>query len=94
VRRQLGFDVADDANEIRPRGARAADLRDELTADGQPQWTVSIPSWRGRPRSGSDLVGMRSCDCMGPIASHEQRVSAPAFWAMTLPVVIFNPQGG
>jgi phenylalanyl-tRNA synthetase beta chain len=56
VRRQLGFAVADQEMKDALEALELPIVRDELTAENQPQWTVSIPSWRGDLDRPIDLV--------------------------------------
>ena len=89
VRRQLGFDVADDEMKAALAAFELPIVRDELTADGQPQWTVSVPSWRGDLDRPIDLVEeilrLHGTDRIPP-----STVSSPGLLGDDDPVVIFN----
>jgi phenylalanyl-tRNA synthetase beta chain len=56
VRRQVGFDIADAEMKEALAALDLPLVRDEFTADGRPQWTVSIPSWRADLDRPIDLV--------------------------------------
>ncbi len=56
VRRQLGFEVADDEMKDALEALELPIVRDDVMPDGRPQWTVSIPSWRGDLDRPIDLV--------------------------------------
>jgi phenylalanyl-tRNA synthetase beta chain len=89
VRRQLGFDIADDEMKSALAALELPIVREELTAEGQPQWTVSIPSWRGDLDRPVDLVEeilrLHGTDRIPP-----STVSAPGLLGDDDPVVIFN----
>lgn len=89
VRRQLGFDVADDEMKAALSALELPIVRDELTAEGQPQWTVSVPSWRADLDRPIDLVEeilrLHGTDRIPP-----STVSAPGLLGDDAPVVIFN----
>ena len=89
VRRQLGFDIADDEMKAALAALELPIVRDEPTADGQAQWTVSIPSWRGDLDRPIDLVEeilrLHGTDRIPPSS-----VTVPAQLGDDAPVVIFN----
>jgi phenylalanyl-tRNA synthetase beta chain len=89
VRRQLGFDVADGEMKAALAALELPVVRDELTADGQPQWTVSVPSWRSDLDRPIDLVEeilrLHGTDRIPP-----SPVNAPGLLGDDDPVVIFN----
>ncbi len=89
VRRQLGFDVADEEMKAALAALELPVVREDLTADGQPQWTVSIPSWRSDLDRPIDLVEeilrLHGTDRIPP-----GTVSAPGLLGDDAPVVIFN----
>ena len=89
VRRQVGFDIADAEMKAALAALELPIVRDELTADGQPQWTVSIPSWRGDLDRPIDLVEeilrLHGTDRIPP-----STVMAPGLLGDDDPVVLFN----
>jgi phenylalanyl-tRNA synthetase beta chain len=89
VRRQLGFDIADDEMKAALAALELPIIRDEMTAGGQPQWTVSVPSWRGDLDRPIDLVEeilrLHGTDRIPP-----STVLAPGLLGDDAPVVIFN----
>jgi phenylalanyl-tRNA synthetase beta chain len=89
VRRQLGFDVADDEMKAALSALELPIVRDELTPEGLPQWTVSVPSWRADLDRPIDLVEeilrLHGTDRIPPSI-----VSAPGLLGDDAPVVIFN----
>ena len=89
VRRQLGFDLADDEMKASLEALELPVVRNEPTPDGRPQWTVSVPSWRGDLDRPIDLVEeilrIHGTDRIPP-----GTVTAPGLLGDDDPVVIFN----
>jgi len=89
VRRQLGFDIPDSEMKAALVALELPIVREELTPEGQPQWTVSVPSWRGDLDRPIDLVEeilrLHGTDRIPPSV-----VSAPGLLGDDAPVVIFN----
>jgi phenylalanyl-tRNA synthetase beta chain len=89
VRRQLGFDVSDAEMKDALAALELPIVRDEFTADGRPQWTVSIPSWRGDLDRPIDLVE-EILRLYGTDRIPRSMVTAPGLLGDDAPVVIFN----
>jgi len=89
VRRQLGFEVADADMKDALEALALPVVRDEFTADGKPQWTVSIPSWRGDLDRPIDLVE-EILRLYGTDRIPRSTVTAPGLLGDDDPVVIFN----
>ena len=89
VRRQLGFEVADDEMKAALTALELSIVRDEVSADGQPRWTVSVPSWRGDLDRPIDLVE-EILRLHGTDRIPASRVVAPGLLGDDAPVVIFN----
>jgi phenylalanyl-tRNA synthetase beta chain len=89
VRRQVGFDIADEEMKTALAALDLPIVRDELTVGGQPQWTVSIPSWRVDLDRPIDLVEeilrLHGTDRIPP-----STVTAPGLLGDDDPVVLFN----
>jgi phenylalanyl-tRNA synthetase beta chain len=89
VRRQVGFDIADEEMKTALEALELSIVRDELTPEGMPQWTVSIPSWRGDLDRPIDLVEeilrLHGTDRIPP-----STVMAPGLLGDDDPVVLFN----
>ena len=89
VRRQLGFEVADEAMKEALEALELPIARDEFTIEGQPRWTVSIPSWRGDLDRPIDLVEeilrLYGTDRIPP-----STVMMPGLLGDDDPVVVFN----
>ena len=89
VRRQLGFDMADDEMKASLAALELPIVREEPDAGGQPRWTVSIPSWRGDLDRPIDLVEeilrLHGTDRIPP-----GTVTAPGLLGDDDPVAIFN----
>jgi len=78
VRRQLGFDVADDAMKSALAALELPIVRDELTATDSRNGPYRFPA--GAATSiGPSIWWKRSCDCMGPIAFRRARCRPRAF---------------
>ena len=89
VRDRVGFDIADAEMKSALESLELNVVRDELNADGQPFWTVSIPSWRGDLDRPIDLVEeilrLHGTDRIPP-----STVMAPGLLGDDDPVVLFN----
>jgi phenylalanyl-tRNA synthetase beta chain len=89
VRRQVGFDIADAEMKAALEALELPIVRDEVSAEGQPLWTVSVPSWRGDLDRPIDLVEeilrLHGTDRIPP-----STVMAPGLLGDDDPVVIFN----
>ena len=89
VRRQLGFPVADAEMKDALEALELPIVRDELTGDGRPQWTVAVPSWRGDLDRPVDLVEeilrLYGTDRIPPAT-----VMMPGYLGEDAPVVVFN----
>ncbi len=89
VRRQLGFAMADAEMKDALEALDLPIVRDEFTADGRPQWTVSVPSWRGDLDRPIDLVEeilrLYGTDRIPP-----GTVMTPGYLGEDAPAVIFN----
>ncbi len=88
VRRQLGFDVADADMKSALEALELPIVRDELTAEGVPQWTVSIPSWRGDLDRPIDLVE-EILRIHGTERIPRSQVTAPGLLGDDDPAIIF-----
>ena len=91
VRRQLGFPIADADMKDALEALDLPLVRDEFTAEGKPQWTVSIPSWRGDLDRPIDLVE-EILRIYGTDRIPRSPVTAPGLLGDDAPVVIFNRQ--
>ena len=89
VRRRLGFAVADADMKSALEALELPIVRDELTAEGAPQWTVSIPSWRGDLDRPIDLVE-EILRLYGTDRIPRTPVTAPGLLGDDDPAVIFN----
>ncbi len=89
VRRQLGFEVADADMKTALEALELPVIRDELTGEGRPQWTVSIPSWRGDLDRPIDLVE-EILRLYGTERIPRTPVLAPALLGDDHPAVSFN----
>jgi phenylalanyl-tRNA synthetase beta chain len=89
VRRQLGFAVADKEMKDALEALDLPIVRDELVADGTPQWTVSIPSWRGDLDRPIDLVE-EILRLYGTDRIPRSTVLTPGLPGDDDPVVLFN----
>jgi phenylalanyl-tRNA synthetase beta chain len=89
VRRQLGFEIADAEMKDALEALELHLIRDEFTGDGTPQWTVSIPSWRGDLDRPIDLVE-EILRLYGTERIPRGTVAAPGLLGDDDPVVIFN----
>jgi len=89
VRRQIGFHIADEEMKAALEALELDIVREEQAADGQPQWTVSVPSWRGDLDRPIDLVEeilrLHGTDHIPP-----STVTAPGLLGDDDPVVLFN----
>ncbi|MDD2763722.1 MAG: phenylalanine--tRNA ligase subunit beta [Opitutaceae bacterium] len=89
VRRQLGFHIPDQEMKDALEALELPIVRDELMSDGQPQWTVSIPSWRGDLDRPIDLVE-EILRLYGTDRIPRSTVTAPGLLGDDAPVVVFN----
>ena len=89
VRRQIGFDMADEEMKAALAALELNLVRDELTAAGQPQWTVAVPSWRGDLDRPIDLVE-EILRLHGTDRIPASTVTAPGLLGDDDPVVLFN----
>jgi len=89
VRRHLGFAVADEEMKEALEALDLPIVRDETTAEGRPQWTVSIPSWRGDLDRPIDLVE-EILRLYGTDRIPAGTVQAPGYLGQDAPVVVFN----
>jgi len=89
VRRHLGFAVADGEMKEALEALDLPIVRDETTAEGRPQWTVSIPSWRGDLDRPIDLVE-EILRLYGTDRIPAGTVQAPGYLGQDAPVVVFN----
>jgi len=89
VRRHLGFAVADGEMKEALEALDLPIVRDELTPEGRPQWTVSIPSWRGDLDRPIDLVE-EILRLYGTDRIPAAPVLTPGYLGADAPVVVFN----
>ena len=89
VRQRLGFPVADEVMKDALEALELPIVRDEILADGTPQWTVSIPSWRGDLDRPIDLVE-EILRLYGTDRIPRSTVLAPGLLGDDAPVVRFN----
>ena len=89
VRRQLGFEVPDADMKAGLEALELPIVRDELTAEGRPQWTVSVPSWRGDLDRPIDLVE-EILRLYGTDRIPRSPVTAPGLLGDDDPAVIFD----
>jgi phenylalanyl-tRNA synthetase beta chain len=89
VRQQLGFPVTDAEMKDALEALELPIVRDEFMADGQPRWTVSIPSWRGDLDRPIDLVE-EILRLYGTDRVPRSTVVVPGLLGDDAPVVIFN----
>ena len=91
VRRQLGFEIPDEAMKDALEALDLPIVRDELTSDGRPQWTVSVPSWRGDLDRPIDLVE-EILRLYGTDRIPAGTVRVPGSLDEDAPAVVFNRQ--
>ncbi len=89
VRRQFGFEVTDAEMKDALEALDLPVVRDELTVEGRPQWTVSIPSWRGDLDRPIDLVE-EILRLYGTDRIPAGTVVVPGYLDEDDPVVLFN----
>jgi len=89
VRRHLGFEVPDVAMKEALAALDLPIVRDEFTPAGEPQWTVSIPSWRGDLDRPIDLVE-EILRLYGTDRIPVSTVNTPGLLGDDAPVVLFS----
>ena len=89
VRRHLGFVVADEEMKDALEALDLSIVREEFTAEGKPQWTVSVPSWRGDLDRPIDLVE-EILRLYGTDRIPAGTVQTPGYLGQDAPVVVFN----
>lgn len=89
VRGLVGFHVADSEMKDAMAALELPIVRDEITIEGQPQWTVSIPSWRSDLDRPIDLVE-EILRLYGTERIPRSTVVAPGLLGDDDPVVVFN----